>query len=445
MGDSTPPIILTLQPPGVISKSAIKEHAWGKQSKKQIGDQTLMNSNIITWLNCLPFGTAVLLAIISAGTVGADDNVPPFRIEHSVILTSPRDLHFAQSRAALVPGDPPRVLLTTQQIEKVGSHGYRDLFVLETSDGGTTWSQPRLIENLTRRRMPQGHDLVIGDVCPQWHAATGVVLATGKTFGFDGGTKENRGHERVAYAVYSPASNAWSGLKIVQMPAVDHQGLKILEPNAGCNQRFDLPGGDVLLPIRYRKDPKTRAYTTIVAQCAFNGETLTYLEHGSEMTLPRERGLYEPSVIGFGGRYFLTMRADHSAFVARSLDGLNYEPMKEWTYDDGQVLGSYNTQQHWIAHDQALFLVYTRRGANNDHVFRHRAPLFIARVDPDRLCVRRGTEQILLPETGLDLGGGFGVVDVSPTQTWVVSTEMAFPVSRREEPNRVLLAKVLWQ
>ena len=372
------------------------------------------------------------------------DPAGAFRIEHSVILTSPPDRHFAQSRPALVPGSPPRVLVTTQQIDKQGSHGYRDVFVVETRDGGATWSPPGRIETLRRRRMPEGHDLVIGDVCPQWHAATRVVLATGKTFGFDGGTKENRGFERVSYATYSPTSDRWGDLKLLELPGLDHEGLAILEPNAGCHQRADLPDGDILLPIRYRKDPKTRAYTTIVARCSFDGATLTYREHGSELTIPRERGLYEPSVVRFQGRYLLTMRADHSAFVARGRDGIHYDPIREWTFDDGTVLGSYNTQQHWIAHGDALYLVYTRRGANNDHVLRNRAPLFIARVDPDRLCVLRGTEAILMPETGLDLAGGFGVVDLSPTETWVVSSEMAFPAERRDEPNRVLLAKILW-
>jgi len=253
----------------------------------------------------------------------------PFRVEQRVILTSPKHLHFAQSRAALVPGDPPRVLLTTQQIEKAGSHGYRDVFTVETSDGGRTWSPLQSIQSLKRMRMPAGHGLVIGDVCPQWHARTGVVLATGKTFGFDGGTKENRGYERVSYAIWSPATKQWSGLKLLALPKTDHTGVEILEPNAGCNQRFDLPGGDVLLPIRYRRNPKSREYTTIVARCSFDGETLVYREHGSEFTIPRERGLYEPSVIGWRGHCFLTMRADHSAFVARGHDGLNYEPFQE--------------------------------------------------------------------------------------------------------------------
>jgi len=391
------------------------------------------------------FPLLLLLLAASGQAASAQDYVAPYTIERSVILTSPGDLNFAQSRAALIPGMPSRVLLTTQQIEKVGSHGYRDVFTVETSDNAATWSDLRRIESLTRRKVPEGHEFVIGDVCPQWHAATRVVLATGKTFGFDGGTKENRGHERVSYAIYSPKQDQWSGLKLLQLPETDHEGLKILEPNSGCNQRFDLPSGEILLPIRYRKNPASRAYTTIVARCIFDGDTLTYREHGSEFTIPRERGLYEPSVTGFAGRFYLTMRADHSGFVARSNDGLNYEPIKEWTFDDGQVLGNYNAQQHWIAHNNKLCLSYTRRGANNDHVFRHRAPLFIAEVDPERLCVLRATEQTLLPETGVDLSGGFGILDVNPRETWVISSEMAFPPARRQEPNHVLLAKILWK
>ena len=31
-----------------------------------------------------------------------------------------------------------------------------------------------------------------------------------------------------------------------------------------------------------------------------------------------------------------------------------------------------------------LFLIYTRRGLNNDHVFRHRAPLVMAEFDEEK-------------------------------------------------------------
>ena len=55
-----------------------------------------------------------------------------------------------------------------------------------------------------------------------------------------------------------------------------------------------------------------------------------------------------------------------------------------WTWDDGTDLGTYNTQPHWVTRN-ALYLVYTRKSANNDHIFRHRAPLFIAQIDAARL------------------------------------------------------------
>jgi hypothetical protein len=82
------------------------------------------------------------------------------------------------------------------------------------------------------------------------------------------------------------------------------------------------------------------------------------------------------------GRYYLTLRNDVRGYVSVSDDGLHFAEPKPWTFDDGAELGSYNTQQHWLAHRDGLFLVYTRRGANNDHIVRHRAPLFMARVDP---------------------------------------------------------------
>lgn len=380
---------------------------------------------------------------------GLSAETPPFRIEQSTVQTSTGEHHWSQSRAALIPGSPARVIVTTQQNEKRGSHGYRDVFVTETTDGAKTWSVPKRIDVLARAVGPDGKERVMGDICPNWHAKTGVVLATGKTFGFrtdakESEAKDDRSLERVAYAVCSPAKDHWTGMKEMAMPEKDHAGNRILEPNAGCNDPVFLENGEVLLPVRYRANPKTRQYTTVVARCRFDGETLTYVEHGSELTFAGKRGLYEPSVTSFGGKFYLTMRADESAFVSVSDDGLNYTPPLEWKYDDGKVLGSYNTQQHWITHGDTLWLIYTRRGASNDHVFRHRAPIFIAQVDPKKLCVLRATEQVLMPETGVDLGGGFAALNVNATETWVISTEMAFPEGRKDEDNRIRMARIIW-
>ncbi len=386
-------------------------------------------------------GLATLL-FVAAPLCAAD-----FRVENSTVLTSSGAYHRAQSRPAVIP--PGKVIVTTQEIEKRGSHGYRDIYITETTDGAKTWSAPKRIAALNRKRFPDGIERVMGDICPQWHVKSGKLLVTGKCFGFlanpnDNKAKDDRSQERVAYAVYDPKSDVWSGMKIMAMPEKGHAGNPIIEPNAGCHQRHDLPDGAVLLPVRYRADPKTRVYTSVVTRCAFDGETLAYVEHGSEHTISIPRGLYEPSVCSFQGRYFLTMRGEQNGHVTRSDDGLNYQPTVEWKFDDGQPLLCANAQQHWITHGDKLYLIYSRKGANNDHVFRNRAPIFIAEVDPEKLHIIRATELILMPETGVDLTGGFAPVDVNANETWVISSEMAFPEARKDENNRVLLAKILW-
>src|SRR5690606_16968702 len=137
----------------------------------------------------------------------------------------------------------------------------------------------------------------------------------------------------------------------------------------------------------------------------FDGKVLRYREHGTELSIDdKTRGLGEPSLTRFDGTYYLTIRNDRRGYVTRSKDGLHFEPIQPWKFDDDKDLGSYNTQQHWVTHSAGLCLVYTRRGANNDHVFRHRAPLFMAQVDPERLRVMRKTERILVPERGARLG-----------------------------------------
>jgi len=95
-----------------------------------------------------------------------------------------------------------------------------------------------------------------------------------------------------------------------------------------------------------------------------------------------------------------------------------------------------------------LFLVYTRRGVNNDHVFRHRAPLLMARVDPQKRVVLRDTEQVIVPETGTRMGN-FGVVHISPLETWVITTEwMQQPppggFEKYGSNNRIFCAKIKW-
>jgi hypothetical protein len=69
----------------------------------------------------------------------------------------------------------------------------------------------------------------------------------------------------------------------------------------------------------------------------------------------------------------------------------------------------------------------------------------MARVDPDRLCVIRSTERVLVPERGDGLGN-FGVTHISPHETWVTAAEWMQPrgVENRGSDNTVWVAKIKW-
>ena len=44
-----------------------------------------------------------------------------------------------------------------------------------------------------------------------------------------------------------------------------------------------LSDGDILLPV-YFKEPEAGQYSTAVLRCQFDGETLSYVEHGDELS-----------------------------------------------------------------------------------------------------------------------------------------------------------------
>jgi len=337
-------------------------------------------------------------------------------------------------------GQPPAVILLTQKHLNADDH-YSGSYVLRSDDLGRTWRGPAEIPALGWWRQGQLH-VSVASLVPNWHAPTGRVLAIGHSCLYDDGGRiiDQAGATRVYYTVYDPAADAWTSLQALDEPAPGCHGAA-----AGCDQWLIESDGTVLLPVYVVDRPGESWYVT-VWKCAFDGQRLACTETGSRLARPAGRGLHEPSLARLGGRYFLTIRSDDSAFVTAGDDGLHFETLRPWTFDDGQPLGSYNTQQHWASCGGDLFLVYTRRGAGNDHIFRHRAPLFIAAVDPERLAVRRASEQVLLPERGVPMGN-FGVAAVTAEQTWVTVGENMWnygqysPTARGAE-GAILLARI---
>jgi hypothetical protein len=388
---------------------------------------------------------ALLLVVAVRGVASADDSlIESIEVSNPAAVTD-GDTYWMQARPGIIPragGAKPLAVITLQKTDRVGTHMYHGLEAMWSQDFGKTWSMPEKLQPVDRITHPNGLMEAPVDMTPQWHAKTGKLLATGATFWQDPKTRHNvpRGPSDTAYTVFDPSTKVWSQWRKLNKPP----GPKFYFSRAGCTQRVDLPNGDILLPVYfYNKTPGELNYA-MVARCTFDGETLTYKEHGNELTVDldakRNRtGLYEPSLTHFGGKYLLTLRADEGAYVATSDDGLNYSEPKAWTFDDGGLLGSYNTQQHWVTHSNGVYLAYTRRGANNDNIMRHRAPLFIARVDSEKLVVERATEKILLPNLGSAFGN-FGVRTVSPHETWVVDCL----VGAKPGTENVYLAKVRW-
>lgn len=362
---------------------------------------------------------------------------------------------YTQARAGIVPreGRDPRIVVTMSPLLLTGSDVYYELHEMRSDDLGKTWTGPiKHVDTLGRR--PAGMldgkavEVVCGDFWPKWHAKSGKLLGAGHTIAYvdDKGPVANR-MISPTYSVYDTDKGTWMPWTTLELP----EGKLGHACGAGCTQRVDLPDGTILLPVYHREKDSKFARSTVL-RCGFDGTKLKVLEIGDTLKRDEKRGLPEPSLAVFKGTYYLTLREEDAGYVAVSKDGLHFGDLKKWTWDDGTDLGTYNAQAHWVTHSDALYLVYTRKGATNDHVFRHRAPLFIAEVDTEKLQVKRATERILIPEKGARYGN-FGVCNVSERETWVVETEwMQRPpaefvipvVNQWGAEARVYAARIVW-
>ncbi len=417
-------------------------------------------AHVLCWLVCgLPVSA-------QDSAHSSDSGGLAYTIEH-IIAQSGFDQQtcWVHARAGAIPAAKsgndslqPCVVMTMQKLQLSGSDVFEALSETRSTDGGKIWSPPQTHDSFSRQSfqrnsqdwpagaelapelLSDGDETLVCDFTPQWHVASERLLGIGHTVWYRNNRVASNRPRGIAYAVYNSPGKGWTAWQTVKLPDEP----KFRNAGAGSAQRVDLPGGDVLVPI-YFKEPDKKQYSVTVCHCRFDGQALSYLAHGDELSVPIERGLYEPSLTCFEGRYYLTMRNDLAGYVSTSDDGLHFSKPREWCFDDESKLGNYNTQQHWVTHSDGLFLVYTRRGADNDHVFRHRAPLFMAKVDPPRLQVIRGSEQVLVPERGARLGN-FGVVNVSPHETWVTAAEWMQPVGVEKygSDNSLFVAKLTW-
>ena len=346
-------------------------------------------------------------------------------------------------RAAAVPGTNGPVIVMTLQKHLMVSDYYSGLFTMERASPAGAWRGPVAVPELDWRPGTNGVTISVADVTPGWHAPTGRLLALGCQVPYNPKGEQlddkPRQHQTV-YAVHDPTRGSWSRWKLLEMPD-DH---KFDFSRNACAQWLVKADGSLLVPVYFGFNAKG-PWSVTVTECQFDGSGLRYVRHGDELQLDVQRGLVEPSIVAFGGRYFLTLRNDARGYVTVSDDGLRWQPIQPWLFDDGAELGSYNTQQHWLAHSDGLFLIYTRRGATNDHIIRHRAPLFMAQVDPGKLRVLRRTERVLIPERGGELGN-FGAAAIQARESWVTVSEGVWSADARQRGAKgaTFVARIFW-
>lgn len=344
-------------------------------------------------------------------------------------------------------GDGDSSLLMTLQ-EIGGSDYFGPVHWSESRESAEQWSEPQLILAFDRQPVPGDPGLKAGvcDVVPQFHPQTGTVLALGHVV-FYRGAKFSATQQRARYPVYSVRGRdgVWSERRRLEWD--DPRGGFIYTNN--CGQRLVLDDGDVLLALSFGAQSEFRSVA--VVRCAFDGETLQIRKMGTVLDLRAGRGLLEPSLARFGGRYHMTLRAeDGYGYQSVSDDGLDWLEQDIWRWDDGEAVNMSSTQQHWMTHSEGLFLVYTRRDARNENVIRWRSPLWITQVNPETRRLMRATEQVVLPLVGdgvespdeVALMGNFHVTAVSPWESWVTVGEW---LPRGEARGDLLCGKIRWK
>lgn len=250
-----------------------------------------------------------------------------------------------------------------------------------------------------------GVERSFSDAWPAYHAKSGKMLLIGHSVYYKNLTllpAKTRPRETL-YSVFDRAKKTWSKPAVLKMPVGFEQA------GAGSVQRYDLPNGDILLPIYYR-DKKSGFYRIVVATCGFNGKVMVVKKLGASMGLANGRGIVEPSIIYHGGKYWITIRNDSTAYYANSNDGLSWSTLRQWRFSDtGEVINSYNTQSHFAVIYSKLFLIYTRSNDFGKDVPRDRSPLFMAKIDTKTGLIDAASEVVVMPYSKAKFGN-FGVV-----------------------------------
>lgn len=310
---------------------------------------------------------------------------------------------WVDARAGAMPGHSPTVVRTRQKLLLTGSEVFYAMNDLRTGDLGRSWQGP------TEHAAPGRRE------------ESGQLPGIGHTVRYEQNQVSHGAPWQTVFSFYDAAGRPWAPWARLPRP---HEA-RFLNAGAGSLQRVDLSQdcftkGDRLARVA-------------VLHWRFAGRRLIRVETGNELALPERRGLVEPSLTRFGGRFFLAIRRAAPGFVATSADGLCFGLPQRRPWEDGTDLGNHNTQTHWVTHQDSLYLVYTREGAINDHVFRRHSPRQLRRHRSQRAGNLGYRHQ-----TDADLGTELRPADGQPVWRQQYPLRRAHPLEAAEQELETL-------
>lgn len=353
-----------------------------------------------------------------------------------------KNLKFSYTRESLFPGFDgvlckvnPKIafdgkntaLLHYSMLNLSGSDVFKENYIAKSTDGGKTFGNALKLAEV-ERITADGSKEVFFPVTIHYNKQYNKWFATGILMYYKNDFEHLRhngiGITKPVLVMPNPDTLSWIGEPIPIPLPFDCIGAV---PHA---QPIIFDNSEMLFGFYLHAETETVS-SVITVRYRFDGEKLNLIKSGSLLRGDGySRGFIEPSLAKLKDKYYITLRTDEVGLFATSDDGYAFSNVMPWRFDDGSLIGNYNTMQRFIRHKDALYLTYTRKGAHNDHIFRHRAPLFMARFDEEKNCLIKDSEVILVPELGARLGN-FNVTDVSENEFWLLTAEWM----QTTEPN----------
>ena len=358
-------------------------------------------------------------------------------------LFSGYDGRFCKVQPAVESDGGDVALLTYQKLLLTGSDVFYGQFICRSGDGGRTWSEPKEIGLFTDTR--EGEFRVARYANPRFNRMRGLWFALGCSALFRDDKEpyqtpvNGKPYMRPIFVTVDAAKGEYVRYEDLPFPFAYEGALPF-------GQSVELEDGEMLIPFYFIPPGAGHRGRCVVVRYRVEDGHLAVVKAGEPIACAGlKRGVGEPSIVRYRGKFLMTLRSDEYGMLATSDDGLHWSMPKRWCWEDGTPIGNANTQQHWITAGDELYLAYTRVRADNLHVFRNRAPLLMARFDAEQGCLVRGTEHEVVPNRGARLGN-FVVTDNPANETWLITAEWMQPnpkvCERYGSDNSIWLVRV---